>query len=106
MSTALPIDLEASAETGVSTESDDEPFRAEIATALGAISRSLEVMQANLFITRSIVDLLYEKNLLPILDVQHRALRLACEASVSSSTLDLIQQILKERELKINYIVQ
>lgn len=80
----------------VSTDKDAEAFRTEVGQAFAAIVRSLEVMQASLFITRAVVDLLDEHKLLPIGELRLQAHKLALAATVAPSVLSALEQLLAE----------
>ncbi|QGY03562.1 hypothetical protein MMSR116_17960 [Methylobacterium mesophilicum SR1.6/6] len=90
----------------MSIDKDIEVFRTEVARAFGAISRSLEVMQANLFITRAVVDLLDERNLITVGEVRFKAHKLALAAAVSPEALSVLEQLLAEEGLAIPNLLQ
>lgn len=75
-------------------DQSSEAFRAEVARALGAIGGAMEVMQANLFITRALIDLLHERELLHLADVRERAVMLAQAAALTPRAMDILRQLL------------
>ena len=105
-SRAITKSMIRSTEGNLSTDKDTEAFRLEVARAFGAIGRSLEVMQANLFITRAMVDLLDERNLLPIGEVRSQAHKLALAAAVSPGALSALEQMLAEEGSAIPNLLQ
>lgn len=51
----------------------DAAFRADVAKAFGAIGAAIEVAQANVFITRALVDLLDQRGILALAEVRVQA---------------------------------
>jgi hypothetical protein len=87
-------------------DQSSEAFRAEVARAFNAISAAMEVMQANVFITRSLINLLHERELLQFADVRERALALAQAAALTPSTMKAMQQLLDECGLAVPQVLQ
>lgn len=91
---------------GNSNDQDIETYRAEIARAFVALGGAMEVMQANLFITRALIDLLRARDLLQIGDVRERALVLAESTGVTLRTIEALRELLDENGLAVPQVLQ
>nr|WP_042671594.1 hypothetical protein [Methylobacterium sp. B34] len=63
-------------------------------------------MQANLFITRALIDLLRARDLLQIGDVWERALVLAESTGVTLRTIEALRELLDENGLAVPQVLQ
>ncbi|MCJ2017163.1 hypothetical protein MKK84_06960 [Methylobacterium sp. E-065] len=82
-----------------------EAFRADVARAFGAISGAMEVMQAHLFMTRAVIELLQERDLLQIADVRERAQVMARAAGLAAKALAALDQLLDEDGLAVPQVL-
>lgn len=93
--------------TGSEDERDAaEAFRADVAKGSKAIGNTMEVMQANLFITRALVDLLQEHQSLRLSEVRDRAQALATAAGLTPGAVAALRQLLDEDGPAASVILQ
>lgn len=71
-------------------------FRADVARASGAIGAAVEVVQAQAFIVRGLVDLLAQRGLLALADVRERVQAMAETAVLAPGVVAALGQLLAD----------